>query len=65
MSPVSTAILMGVLFLAIAGFDWYLYKDGKDGNTYSEVTTLFGKVWPPFRLLISVGFGLLLGHWFW
>jgi len=65
MSPLATAILITVLFLAIVGLDIYLALDKRDGNTYSEVTKKFGKVWPPFRLLLSFFFGLLAGHFFW
>jgi hypothetical protein len=58
-------IFMAVVFVGLCGFDWWLDRDGVDGNTYSERIRAWGRAWAPARLLIAVGFGGLLGHWFW
>jgi hypothetical protein len=65
MSPLATAILMGAAFLAIVGLDVYLALDGRDENTYSERLRALGRAWPPARLLIVYGMGLLSGHLYW
>lgn len=64
-SPLATAILMGAAFLSIVGLDVYLALDGRDENTYSERLRALGRVWPPARLLITFGMGLLAGHLWW
>ncbi len=65
MSPLATAILMGVAFTAIVALDVYLALDRRDENTYSERLRALGKVWPPARLLLTFGMGLLAGHLYW
>lgn len=65
MSPLTISIFMGVVFVALIAFDVWLDRDDVDGNTYSERLRALGRVWPPARLLISLGFGVLLGHWWW
>ena len=61
-SPTVTAILMAVLFVAICALDVYLALDGRDGNTYSE---RLRALWPPAKLLLVFGMGLLAGHLYW
>jgi len=65
MSNHGVTVLMCVLFVGIVLFDVYLLVDGKKGNTYSERMRHFGNIWKPFRLIVSFGFCLLLGHWYW
>lgn len=65
MSNTAVSILMGIIFVAICAFDWWLDRDGKKGNTYSERIRALGRMWPPARLLLAVGIGVLLGHFFW
>lgn len=65
MTNLHTAIVMAVFFVVIIGLDVWLALDGRKGNTYSERLTAWGKAWPPLRLLIVFGMGLLAGHWYW
>jgi succinate dehydrogenase hydrophobic anchor subunit len=65
MSNTVTAIIMAVFVVAFIGVDVYLAFDKRKGNTYSERLRAWAKVWPPLRLLISFGMGLLCGHWYW
>ncbi len=65
MSPLATSILMGAAFLGIVGLDVYLALDRRDGNTYSERLRALGRVWPPARLILSFGMGMLAGHLYW
>lgn len=65
MTPTHTSIFLAVMFVLIVAFDIWLDVDGIKGNTYSERMRAWGKVWPPFRMLIAFGFGLVCGHWYW
>jgi hypothetical protein len=48
---------------ALSLFDWWLDRDGVDGNTYSERFRWLGRAWPPARLIVSFAFGVLAAHW--
>ena len=52
-------------FLIIVLFDVALLLDGRKSNTISANARRLGKAWPPFRLLVSFGIGLVLGHLWW
>lgn len=65
MSNTATAIIMTVFVIAFIGVDIWLALDKRDGNTYSERLRSWAKVWPPLRLLIAFGMGMLCGHWWW
>lgn len=65
MSNTATTIIMAVFVVSFIGVDVYLALDKRDGNTYSERMRAWAKAWPPLRLMISFGFGLLAGHWWW
>jgi len=65
MSNSAVAVLMAVMFVVIIGIDIWLAIDKRKGNTYSERLRAWGKAWPPVRLLITFGMGLLAGHWWW
>jgi hypothetical protein len=65
MSPLVISILMIIATLGVIGFDIYLDRDGRVGNTYSERIRALGRLWIPTRILLAIGIGLLLGHWFW
>jgi hypothetical protein len=56
---------MAAFALSFIGVDVYLAVDKRDGNTYSERMRAWARAWPPLRLLIAFGFGLLCGHWWW
>lgn len=64
MSNLAVSVLMAAAFLVLVGVDIYLALDGRDDNTYSERIRAWGKVWPPFRLLLAASMGGLLVHWF-
>ena len=63
MSPVATAIVALTAMTLLVVLDVYLATDRRRGNTYSELLTRLGKIWPPIRLLLSFGMGLLAAHW--
>lgn len=65
MSNTAVAILMASIFLIVIAVDIWLALDDRKGNTYSERLRSWGKAWPPLRLLIAFGMGLLAGHWWW
>jgi len=65
LSNAGTVVVMAILFLLVIGIDVWLALDKKVGNTYSERIRAWGKIWPPFRLILSFGMGVLAGHWFW
>lgn len=65
MSNVEVGVVIGCVFLGIVAWDIYLATDGKSGNTISERARRLGRMWPPFRILLSVAIGVLLGHFFW
>jgi succinate dehydrogenase hydrophobic anchor subunit len=65
MSPTVTAIIMAVFVVSFIGVDIYLAVDKVSGNTYSERMRAWAKVWPPLRLIVAFGMGMLCGHWWW
>jgi hypothetical protein len=65
MSNTYTIIIMAAFFVSFIGIDVWLALDKRDGNTYSENLRKWGEAWPPLRLLMAFGFGLLCGHWYW
>jgi succinate dehydrogenase hydrophobic anchor subunit len=65
MSTTATAIIMAVFVISFIGVDIYLAVDKVSGNTYSERMRAWAKVWPPLRLMVAFGMGLLCGHWYW
>jgi len=65
MSNLATTVVMIVFVASFIGVDIWLAVDGVTGNTYSERMRAWAKVWPPLRLIIAMGFGLLCGHFFW
>ena len=58
------AVMLAVTALLIV-FDITLALDDKKGNTISEILRELGRKWPIARILLSFGFGLLTGHFFW
>lgn len=63
---VQTVIIILVTFpLVFIGIDIWLFMDRKEGNTYSEILRAAGRKWMPLIMLMSFGFGLLCGHWWW
>lgn len=66
MTPnIITAIIMGVFVVSFIGIDIYLAVDKVSGNTYSERLRVWARAWPPLRLMVAFGMGLLCGHWWW
>jgi len=65
MSPTVTTIIMAVFVVSFIGVDIYLAVDKVSGNTYSERMRAWAKVWPPLRLIVAFGMGMLCGHWWW
>lgn len=65
MNNTVTAIIMATFVLSFIGVDIYLAVDKVSGNTYSERLRVWARVWPPLRLMIAFGMGLLCGHWWW
>jgi hypothetical protein len=65
MTPSNTGAFLIIMFCLIVAFDVYLDRDAIKGNTYSERMRAWGEYWPPFRMLIAFGFGLVAGHWWW
>jgi len=64
MAKLTVALIMLGIFLFIILIDVYLAIYAP-GNTFSSLLRLWAKYWPPARLLITFGMGLLCGHWFW
>jgi len=56
--------MLGIPILYIA-IDVLLATNKRRGDTYSEIISKAAKKFMPLALLISFGFGLLTGHWFW
>jgi hypothetical protein len=65
MSTTATTVIMAVFVVAFIGIDIWLAVDKVSGNTYSERMRAWAKVWPPLRLMVAFGMGLLCGHWWW
>lgn len=65
MTPAAVSAIMGVLFVLIVGWDVYLALDGRKGNTISARLREWDRRFGGVKLLISFGFGLLAGHWWW
>jgi cytochrome c biogenesis protein CcdA len=65
MNNTATTIIMAVFVLAFVGVDLWLAVDKVSGNTYSERLRAWAKIWPPVRLIVAFGMGLLCGHWWW
>ncbi len=65
MSNLAVTITMAVIFVAIVIWDIYLALDGQRGNTISARVREWDKKLGGIKLIISFGFGLLTGHWFW
>lgn len=53
------------VFVLIVIFDVVLALDSKPSNTISANARRLGKLWPPFRLLVTFGTGLVVGHLWW
>jgi hypothetical protein len=51
-----------IIYIAI---DIILAVNKRKGDTYSEIIRAAGKKFAPLAMMISFGFGLLAGHWFW
>jgi hypothetical protein len=64
-SPTVISVFMGVIFVALVGFDLYLSHDARTGNTFSARFRALGRFWPPSRLVITLAIGMCLGHWWW
>lgn len=62
-----TLVLVAMLGLPLVYIiiDIFLAINKREGDTYSEIIRVAGKKFMPLALLISFGFGLLTGHWFW
>lgn len=58
-----TWIIVAVLFALVVGIDVWLWRSG--GKTYSQTLRGWGRLWPPSRLIISLGIGVVLGHLYW
>jgi hypothetical protein len=61
----AVAITMAIVFAAIIAFDVYLALDSVKANTISARLRAWGKAWPPTRLIITFGLGVLAGHLWW
>lgn len=64
-SNLATTILMIVFVVSFIAVDIYLALDKRKGNTYSERLRSWAHAWPPIRLMVAFGMGLLCGHWWW
>jgi predicted membrane protein len=64
-STTAVSIVCGILFAFIVGWDIYLNSDRIKDNTISARTRALGRAWPPARILILFGIGVLMGHFFW
>lgn len=66
MISVQTAVIILITFpVVFIAIDIYLAVDKIGGNTYSEILRKTGRKWMPLIMIISFGFGLLCGHWWW
>lgn len=65
MSNTAVGVFVLAVFAIIVVFDVALLLDGKKSNTISANARRLGSKWPPFRLLVSFGCGLVLGHLWW
>lgn len=45
-------------------FAYEVWQAGHGQPTISEQVWAFNKAWPPFRFLVGLGLGVLLGHLF-
>jgi hypothetical protein len=65
MTPAVIAIIMVIMFVGIIILDVYLAVDKVPDNTYSANLRLLAKYWPPSRLIVVFGMGMLAGHLYW
>ena len=65
MSMAAVIALMVGLPLVYILIDIGLAINSREGDTFSEIIRAAGKKFMPLAILISFGFGLLTGHWFW
>lgn len=65
MSPLTASVIMIVLATVIIAWDIWLAIDRRDENTISERVRAADRRFVPFKHLLTFGFGLLTGHWFW
>lgn len=65
MTNLAVSIVMGLLFAGIIGWDIYLALDGRKANTISARVRAWDQKLGGIKLVLSFGFGLLCGHWFW
>jgi hypothetical protein len=65
MSNLAVSITMAVIFLLIVVWDVALALDGRRGNTISARVRDWDRRFGGLKLLISMGMGLLAGHWWW
>ena len=56
-----TLIILGIITVALVGWDVYLLFDKVDGNMISEVIGRIGGK----SVMLPSALGYLLGHWFW
>lgn len=60
MSKKSVWAVIGAVTLAIIGWDIWLYFDGVEGNTITQVVRASGE----FRIFIAAAMAWLFGHFF-
>ena len=58
------ALMLGLPLVYIL-IDIGLAINSREGDTFSEIIRAAGKKFAPLAFIISFGFGLLTGHWFW
>ena len=56
-----TLVTMGVVTVALIGWDIYVATNTLEGDTISEIMLLFAQK----RMIVPMFFGVLMGHWFW
>lgn len=57
-------IMIGMPLVYIC-IDMFLALNKRKGDTFSEIIRAATKKFTPLMLMISFGFGLLCGHWWW
>ncbi len=62
MGDLTLPVLAGTAFVMF--FLYEVRQAVKHQPTISEQVWAFNKAWPPFRFLVGLGLGVLLGHLF-
>jgi hypothetical protein len=64
LTPFRIGVFVLVVTSILIGFDFYLYFDSVEGNTYSARIREWGIQYRALPYLVAAGFGALLAHWF-